>query len=815
MPLIRLTADNADEVLQEVVDDFAEVVRNSGKSPAFTRLEERATELENLTASGVLEVEVILGEVDAQWRDALAKWLQIDETLLEEAITSQQQIDLSPRLDQDFSVVRIRSGDRSTGRPAGQRRPPILVVIHTEVQAPEKELKDAIFDAVQQHPLSLLLVPSEAGWAKALSKLASRDKWMCKAIGLELMGERDLKENLALSPWKEARPFMLGWSIAGSMGSLYEGLELALEKEKRSLSSKRTVLDQKAAVSQLKTSGNASEIIGETRGYIQKQFDQYKAESAKRMKSLIAPFDGSLSQEIEAAIKAFNEFDYEKKPKIFVVRVPADLQKHLLRRAQEDLAEAGRTDLMQMGEVFRRVQEEVEKLIESKGGPPTVVHFNYLSDHELTNLLDRSISIQRPYSGTLARRGPMDYFMAARRYQMIFFMMFSAFGLSFIRSYRQIMVPLTVLLLSFGLLNVINSTRKQEKETEELELEKARELLRAELRRSMNEVEKTWSAIVANHLASQQAEIMERIEASVSSFFEGATRKAADDKILQQRQMKGLDQSERKIAEATKKVQTAPQELDQLTIQLTELYLAAIRPQEAGARAPGVPGAAGTPRPGAAAAKPAVPAAAAAALEKLKGSKSGAGAPKRASAGSADLKKKLAEARTKKPASSEQKSRQRTGAKVDSKAGNAPKSREDVAQKAANLRKRAEEISKSSKASKASGAASAGAAASSTNSGSETGSEPAGAVSSKRAAVEKRVADLQRKMKEANVDKESEPSTASVKAKSQSDRGAEMKKKAEEIKRKMEAAEKEKGESSGLDKTVIASRPPSESDSET
>ena len=807
MALTRLTPDNAEEVTRQVVGDFAELVRNTGKSPAFTKLAERAGELASLASSEVLEVEVILGEVSNQWLSPVSRWLQIDETLLQEAITSQEQIQLPLQADRGFSVVRIRSGHQPAGRRAGQRTPPILVVVHTPEQAPDKELKDAIFEAVQQHPLSLLLVPADAGWAKALSGLASRGTWVCKPIGLELMQERDLEENLQLAPWKQVRPFMIGWSAAGSLTSLYEGLGLALEKEKGSLKAKRTVLDQKAAVSQSKTTGNASDILGEARGFMQKQFDIYQKESTKRMQSLVAQFDGTLSQEIEATIKAFDQFDFEKKPKIFVVRVPAAVQNGLLARTKQILEEAGRADLVAMGEVFRKTQEDVEKLVEAKGGPPTVVHFHYLPDHELTNLLDRSIRIQRAYSGTLARRGPMDYFMAARRYQMIFFMMFSAFGLSFVRSYRQIMVPLTVLLLSFGLLNVINSTRKQEKETQELELEKARELLRAELRRCMNEIDKNWSSVLSNHLTSQQAEMVEKIDNTLTSFFAGANRQAAEDKQLQQRQLKGLDQSERKLVEAAKRVQAAPQELEQLRDQMTQLYSAAVQPGQSGPRVPGAPqpGVAGMPRPGAGpaspAAAPAVPPAAAEALKKLQASRQGATSSKPAGGAASDLKKELAEARSQRSSTPD-----KPGGKPPRAAKPATRGSGDPAAKAAKLKERAAAMSRAAKVAPATAGAASDAGAN---------NDKTSDAAAKRAAVEQRVAELQAKMSEAQTANEvkAPPASPPTDAEPKTDRGDLMKKKAEEIKRKMAAAAQAgEGTAGDLDKTVMMPKPPPSTD---
>lgn len=677
MALVRITADNAVETVRQQLDAFAESVASAGRAPAMLKLGEEAERLARLAASGCLEVELLgLGGLHPAWTGVLAQWLGVEPDVLSKIDAEATTVELPPDLSAAASVVRVRSELDAPPRRAGARVPPILIVARGGKEPPAKEVLDQVLAQIKSRPLTLLLAPKGADWAKALSGLGSRDTWVCKPREIEELATTSmtLADSMEQPPWKRAGEFAAGWSGAGALASLYEAFAVALEKEDRAARAKKASVEQRAQ--QLQGAPMPTELLGEARGLIQKQFDRFQKDLSRGLKELVAPQEGSLWREIDAAAGALDRFDSVKKPKVDAVTIPPDFQRPLIDRIKEVLGGVCRSSLVELHDFLRDIKEKVERILEERGGPPVVLHFQHLPKDRVDTVLQRAVVIQRPYKGEITRKGVMDFFMAARRYQMLFFMVFSAFGLSFIRQFTAFTIPAGMVLMAYGMLNVVNGARKQRAEAEEKELDKARDMLRSELSRAMSEVQKSWDQTVSTFMGDQQNAALELIENAVRSSSAMGSRQAAGDKELVQQQIKSLDATQRKLAEGMKKAEAAGQELKQIRGSLIEFYVDATNPQEAGAGV--AAGAAGVPRvPGAAGtapAKPELPASAAAALEKLKAAQTG----KPATPGAAASK----------PAATPGASRSPSAAASKPAASGATG---DAAKRAAELKKQAEE----------------------------------------------------------------------------------------------------------------------------
>lgn len=652
MALVRITPENALDTVRQQLDAFAESVAQAGHAPAMLTLGEDAEKLLQLATSGCLEVELLgLGGLHPAWTGVIAQWLGIEPDPLAKIDAEMTTVEPRPDLSAAASVVRVRSQLEASPRRAGARVPPILVVARGGKDAPTKEVLNQVLAQIQSRPLTLVLAPKGADWAKALSGLGSRDTWVCKSREIEELASANmtLAESMEHPPWKQAGQFAASWSIAGALASLYEAFAVALEKEDRAARAKKVAVEQRAR--QLQGAPMPTEILGEVRGLLQKQFDRFQKDLTRGLKELVTPQEGTLWREIDAAVDTFDRFDMVKKPRVDAVTIPADFQQPLIDRIKEVLGGVCRSSLVELHDFLRDIKERVEQTLEERGGPPVVLHFQRIPTDQVDTVLQRSVVIQRPYKGEITRKGIMDYFMAARRYAMLFFMILSAFGLSIVRQVKAFTIPATLVLMGYGMLNVIKGVRQQRAETEEKEMEKARDMLRSELSRAMADVQKKWDQTVSTFMTDQQNTALELIESAVRTSSALNSRQAAGDKELVQQQIKSLDAAQRKLAEGMKKAEAASEELEQIRGSLIEFYVGATNPQEAGAGAAAgaVPGAAGTPRmpgvPGAAGGvsvpkPPEMPAAAAAALEKLKQKQAGKPATP---AGTGDAARRAAE----------------------------------------------------------------------------------------------------------------------------------------------------------------------------
>lgn len=599
MALVRVTPENAVQTVYDQVEDFRQTIAAAGRAPAFVKLAERAEDLAALISTGTLEAEMLaLDGLHPQWTGSLAHWLGVDAETLARTLGQGQPFPADAgggTSTGGISLVRVGDGLRRAGRRAGERVPPILVVASgSQEPLPEAVLEEVVGE-MRRRPLTLLAGPTAADWGRALAGLGSREDWEAKFVELESLTQHTLRANFQKPPWAQAGKMAGAWSVTRALSSLETAFSVLLEKEGRSLAAKKAALEKRA--SRAAGVSNPNEVVGEVRSYLQKRFDGFQKEASAELADLVAPHDGTLTREIGARIDAFDRFDYEKKPKVDVITVPKEVEEALLNRTRGALSGLLRSQWTRMREMLRLSGDRVESILDERDAPPVALHFQHLPEQRLGTLVERGVALSRPYRGELARRGAMDYFMAARRYQMLFFMIFSAFGLSFIRSFTYFTIPMGVILLAFGMLNVVNAAQKQRAEAEEKEFGKARDALRADLTRSMGDVQKAWDQAMAQHLSAQQSSALETVEGTVKSVASQAAREAAEQKELAQQQMKGLDGSQKKITDGVRKAEAAAVDLENLSGQLIQFYGMIVTPPEAAGTggAAGVPGAAGRP----------------------------------------------------------------------------------------------------------------------------------------------------------------------------------------------------------------------------
>jgi hypothetical protein len=188
-------------------------------------------------------------------------------------------------------------------------------------------------------------------------------------------------------------------------------------------------------------------------------------------------------------------------------------------------------------------------------------------------MLQASLGLQRNYQGELVRQGFFEYAMMARRYLMILFMFISAFGLSFLRGYREFMIPVSVLLLSIGSIVVIRSVQRERSETMEKEINKAKESLRAETKRMCSDVQRAWGAMISQHLSDQSQAILGQIEFAIRTHQTQRANESVEEKQRLQRQLQGLENSERKLLMTAKSKDVVVSALSQVSGELRQLVL--------------------------------------------------------------------------------------------------------------------------------------------------------------------------------------------------------------------------------------------------
>jgi hypothetical protein len=282
--------------------------------------------------------------------------------------------------------------------------------------------------------------------------------------------------------------------------------------------------------------------------------------------------------DLEAHLAGVAELDRESRVKTMATRVPAATETAWIEMVRDALVDHCLADLKAFRDMLRTAAQDLEKIVMENGGPPLVVQFQFLNDDRAAQVIDQHLVPQRRYQGEVSRPGWFEYLMAARRYQMVVFMFLSAFGLSFLRSYRDFMIPVAIALLLLGVLQVVHSVRRERVESLARELEKARELLRTESRRMIADVQRAWPALVAQHLTDQLPLVLGQIETSLRDYFTRVANEGAEERQRIQRQLQAFESAERKLTAPEKGREAVAQAVAHVRGELRQLLAAAIRP---------------------------------------------------------------------------------------------------------------------------------------------------------------------------------------------------------------------------------------------
>ena len=170
----------------------------------------------------------------------------------------------------------------------------------------------------------------------------------------------------------------------------------------------------------------APDIVSEIRRRLQQQFSDFHKGVEERLRELLAPQVGTFWRETNDKVEGLAELERENLAKSTVTTLPDGFQEELLADIEEQLSRHCISDLVAMRDLFQVSHEEVEQAVIEAGGPPVVTHFEHLTDDKFRRVMETQLVFQREYRGELPRKGPFEYLMIARRYQMILFMMFSA-----------------------------------------------------------------------------------------------------------------------------------------------------------------------------------------------------------------------------------------------------------------------------------------------------------------------------------------------------------------------------------------------------
>ena len=578
-PSPRVTVTTALPTVRGFVNDLARFSNEAGTLSQAQNLKGNLEVLQNLCQESGLEVDVaITSKSGEELNDRLRSEVERNSegggngsvALLSREITD---------LNKAFPVkIRIWDAKEPPVYRSGTPRPPILIIAADGDEEPDASTRSAMLRASSDRPVVMFACRPAASWKTNFATEVQAAAWYMEIMDIDTLSATSIRKRWSASPWSGCTELLMAHSLANALDSQANVFGMALEGELRGLKAKRALAQQKATKFQQRPgTSSATEMMSDIRSRLQRHFNEFLQGANVRMQTFVAPQNGPIAQGLEEWLAGLSDLERATTSTSTIISLPPKAEEEVLRILHDQLFRYCTSDMIATKDFFGIVHRELDQLMSEVNVPAISWQFRVLDDQKALRILEGQIIFQRHYKGELPKKGFFEYFMSARRYLTVLFMIMSAIGFSRWRSNPEFMIPTSILLLGIGSLVVARTVKRERIEGHERELEKAKEMIRVETRRMLTEVQRAWTALLDQYLAEQQQDCIIAMENRIREHFARATSETAEERQRVQRQMQGLDTSERRLMPLLKNKDAISNAIAQMRGEFRQLLLTSLK----------------------------------------------------------------------------------------------------------------------------------------------------------------------------------------------------------------------------------------------
>lgn len=544
-----VNAGSALSTIQQLVDDLSRALREMGALPALRELSPDLTALGAYARSRGVDLDVAvsggIGDSDAA---LVAGWISPDLDAAIVAGTHARGNEVRTVVDDGQTVVRVFPAGRPPAQKAARPRAAVLVIITAEAGA---EIPPSIDDLVDDRPLVEIVRQTEDRAADGkLVNRAQQRPWLAESAIISSLAPGGLKRRLEMNG-PELSALLRTYAALYGVETAAEAHKLVVEQELRTIRVKRATAQQKTAKLQL-GGINLAEVVADIRVRIQRTLADFEKSVQEGVAELFLPQIGSLSRDVESRLSAIVDLERTTGEKSIQLRLRTKDESDLLRLIGESIRNRAYADLRSFRDVLELISTDVDRTLASAGAPPVTLRHAQVPDSRVNRMLDSAVRFDRAYRGELPKEGLQEYMQQSRKYQGLLLTIASATGATFIPMVRTFTAPLSVILLGVGIFSVRRSLPKERAENLAREVEKARDLLRAETKRIFSEAERGLTSAISDALRDEQATVLLQFEAAVREGQSRRNSEMSDERGRVQRAMEGLQRDEGQLAVSTR-----------------------------------------------------------------------------------------------------------------------------------------------------------------------------------------------------------------------------------------------------------------------
>lgn len=344
-------------------------------------------------------------------------------------------------------------------------------------------------------------------------------------------------------------------SIIKTLEIIHKNVSFYLDSEKKTIESKKISIQMDSLMIEnqaAKDSRDNSEISIKTKKIINDDLLEFERTLRSNLDNYLKSQINGINHIIKTTNDSIISLEETKKSKSIVLTIPEKTIKTLFEDIFNSFKGQGLGYIDSINDAMVRLTNQIESTFELSKLPVPKPDFNKIDPEELISIIKTSLFIEKPYSGEFGRKGFSEYFMAVRKYQMMFFMVISIFGLSKFKSNWLITILITLPFLGFGIYRVINSVEKEREENLEKEIIKARESLTNEIKRIGNEISRQWLLMFSDYFRAQRKKTNDEIDNFIKAYFSRKKNEFEENNKKFRMIQQGVNQSEKKLDQLTK-----------------------------------------------------------------------------------------------------------------------------------------------------------------------------------------------------------------------------------------------------------------------
>ena len=545
-----VTAGSALSTVRQLVNDLLRALREMGPLPALRELTPDLNALETYCEARGADVDVaVSGEISETDAAKVGAWISPD---LEPAIisgTTRRGNEVRSVVDDGQSVVRVFPASRPPAQKAARPRAAVLVIVSA---AENSEIPSSVDDLVDDRPLILILRQTEdrAADGKLVNRTAHRP-WLAESAVISSLAPGGLKRRIEMNG-ADLGSLLRTYAALYGVETAAEAHKLVVEQEQRTIRVKRATAQQKTAKLQL-GGVNLTEVVADIRVRIQRTLADFEKSVQEGVAELFLPQIGSLSQQVETRLKAVDNLERTIGEKSIQLRLLPNDESDILRLIGDGIRNRAYADLRSFRDVLELISTDVDRTLESAGAPPVTLRHAQVPDSRVNRVLESSVRFDRSYRGDLPKEGWQEWMQQARKEVGVLSILLVG-AMNFFPQIRTSRAgqALSGLLLIIGAWRVYRSLPRERAESMEREIEKARDVLRAESKRIFSEAERGWTGAISDALRDEQATVLLQFEAAVREGQARRNSEMAEERSRVQRAMEGLQHAEGQLSVSAK-----------------------------------------------------------------------------------------------------------------------------------------------------------------------------------------------------------------------------------------------------------------------